>query len=308
MPLGVSEEATMRITIGTDGSAPSQLAVDLVASLPIPAGSTVHLVSAIWPHVLSMFTPGAVDDRSNIWIALEEELALAATHLRVPGRNVEYCVKVGRPSVVIGDVARAMDADLIVVGSRGAGPISSALLGSVSAEVVDDADLPVLVARRRRIENVVIAVDGSPNAQVAVDAVAAWPLFAGATISAVSVAQSEHFWESLAESEAYRSHSRDPFAAMTSAIEHRRITDDVVYALAAGGRSAEGFVVTGDPADQLTRFADDHDADLIVIGSRGCTGLRRFVLGSVSRKILMHAQCSVLIFPTPVHPDWVFQD
>jgi nucleotide-binding universal stress UspA family protein len=53
-----------------------------------------------------------------------------------------------------------------------------------------------------------------------------------------------------------------------------------------------------DPADALIAVAEQEDADLIVVGSRGMTGSRRFLLGSVPNKVSHHAPCSVLVVRT----------
>jgi nucleotide-binding universal stress UspA family protein len=62
---------------------------------------------------------------------------------------------------------------------------------------------------------------------------------------------------------------------------------------------AEALVEDGSPAHRLIEAAADWDADLIVVGSRGETGLERLLVGSVSRAVLYHAPCSVLIVPEP---------
>jgi nucleotide-binding universal stress UspA family protein len=54
-------------------------------------------------------------------------------------------------------------------------------------------------------------------------------------------------------------------------------------------------VVVGNPAVELVRIADEHSAGLIVVGSHGLSGIERFLLGSVSERVLRHAHCSVLI-------------
>ena len=54
-------------------------------------------------------------------------------------------------------------------------------------------------------------------------------------------------------------------------------------------------LVTGDPAEEIVRLANIHKADLIVIGSRGLTGMTRIVQGSVSSQVLEDANCSVLV-------------
>lgn len=54
-------------------------------------------------------------------------------------------------------------------------------------------------------------------------------------------------------------------------------------------------IVTGDPAEEIVRFAKIYNADLIVLGSRGLTGMKRILLGSVSSQIVEDAPCSVLV-------------
>jgi nucleotide-binding universal stress UspA family protein len=54
-------------------------------------------------------------------------------------------------------------------------------------------------------------------------------------------------------------------------------------------------VVTGEPAEEIVRLAHIHQADLIVIGNRGLTGLNRILQGSVSSQVVEDAHCSVLV-------------
>ena len=65
--------------------------------------------------------------------------------------------------------------------------------------------------------------------------------------------------------------------------------------LLAAGLSAEADRSEGDAATEILAAAAASDADLIVIGTHGRTGLARLVLGSVARNVLQHATCSVLI-------------
>jgi nucleotide-binding universal stress UspA family protein len=60
----------------------------------------------------------------------------------------------------------------------------------------------------------------------------------------------------------------------------------------------ETFAREGDPADAILDVAEEREADLIVIGHKGMTGARRFLLGSVPNKVSHHAPCSVLIVRT----------
>ena len=54
----------------------------------------------------------------------------------------------------------------------------------------------------------------------------------------------------------------------------------------------------GDPADAILDVAEEHEADLVVVGNKGMTGAKRFLLGSVPNKVSHHAPCSVLIIRT----------
>jgi len=78
----------------------------------------------------------------------------------------------------------------------------------------------------------------------------------------------------------------------------RRVCADAGSAERLGDLACETHVVPGDPCDALISVAEQVHADLIVVGNRGMTGLKRFVLGSVPNKISHHAPCSVLIANT----------
>ena len=65
----------------------------------------------------------------------------------------------------------------------------------------------------------------------------------------------------------------------------------------AGGPEG-GDTREGDPADAILDVAEEQNADLIVVGNKGMTGAKRFLLGSVPNKISHHAPCSVMIIRT----------
>src|SRR3954452_25053427 len=64
------------------------------------------------------------------------------------------------------------------------------------------------------------------------------------------------------------------------------------------GLSVERYAREGDPADAILDVAEEKNADLIVVGNKGMTGAKRFLLGSVPNKVSHHAPCSVLIIRT----------
>jgi nucleotide-binding universal stress UspA family protein len=68
--------------------------------------------------------------------------------------------------------------------------------------------------------------------------------------------------------------------------------------LEEAGVKVEIYAREGDPADAILDVAEEQDADLIVVGNKGMTGARRFLLGSVPNKVSHHAPCSVMIIRT----------
>lgn len=65
----------------------------------------------------------------------------------------------------------------------------------------------------------------------------------------------------------------------------------------AGVGEAQRRIVIGDPASEIITVASEIDADLIVIPSRGKTGLRRWMIGSVAERVVRHTPCPVLVLP-----------
>jgi nucleotide-binding universal stress UspA family protein len=68
--------------------------------------------------------------------------------------------------------------------------------------------------------------------------------------------------------------------------------------LADSGIDVETMALEGDPADAILDVAEEKEADLIVVGNKGMTGAKRFLLGSVPNKVSHHAPCSVMIIRT----------
>jgi len=73
---------------------------------------------------------------------------------------------------------------------------------------------------------------------------------------------------------------------------------DAAATAAAAGVPVQTFPRPGDPADAILDVAEERDADLIVVGNKGMTGAKRFLLGSVPNRVSHHAPCSVLIIRT----------
>jgi nucleotide-binding universal stress UspA family protein len=66
----------------------------------------------------------------------------------------------------------------------------------------------------------------------------------------------------------------------------------------AAGVNVNTHAIQGDPAEAILNVAEEQNADLVIIGNKGMTGAKRFLLGSVPDKISHHSPCSVLIVRT----------
>ncbi|HEX5014558.1 MAG TPA: universal stress protein [Candidatus Limnocylindrales bacterium] len=291
----------MRILLAHDGSGGAAKAAELVGALAWPEGSVVRVVSVIEPTMVGLTAwAGVVDYSAEADAQISEyykgELADTVARLSSPTRRVESAVLRGRPATAIVDDAKAFGADVIVVGSRGRGGIRSLVLGSVSSEVVDHAPCPVLVARQSTLSAVVLATDGSPPATLAQTLVSEWPIFEGVPVRVVSVADVPRPWDTGIAPTMYRqvveAYTKDLDEAKRQSQE---IAARTVEALRAAGREAVADARVGDAAGEIIAAAVESNAEMIVIGTRGHTGLTRLLLGSVARNVVHGSGASVLV-------------
>ena len=297
----------MRVVLATDGSAPAETALELARSIAWPRGTTIRVVSVIEPieTILSAaWTPALAQDieaqAEELLASAEVVLESAARQLAGSGVTVEREVIRGRPGSCIVEDATRFGADLIVIGSRGHGSISSMLLGSVSAEVADHAPCPVLVARLPRLTRLVLGADGSEYALAAEEWLKRWPIFGQAAIEVTSVAHVGAPWTSGLALSAYSGSAAEYADADRQVVaDHRQAAEEAAARLRSAGLRATARVAEGDAAHELIRVGAADAADAIVIGTHGRTGLARLIMGSVARNVMLHAHCSVLIVRKP---------
>ncbi len=141
-----------KILVATDGSGDSELAIERAIDLAQGTGAELHLVYVMvishWmvPDTLSESQYRRLkEDHQKVLDQQIEKIEstggeIAQAHLRTGRRADEEVIH----------LAEELEADLIVVGSRGAGTISRALMGSDSESIVRHAYIPVLVVRNRR--------------------------------------------------------------------------------------------------------------------------------------------------------------
>src|SRR4051812_18119201 len=139
---------------------------------------------------------------------------------------------------------------------------------------------------------IVVGTDGSETAAIAVGQAVELAQLGGATLHVV------HAYHQVNAMGAALGAIDSDAVSSALAEQGRAVCADAVAVAAAAGVTCEVHVVAGDPSDALVTVTDDVQADLLVVGNRGMTGMKRFVLGSVPNKISHHAHCSVLIVDT----------
>jgi nucleotide-binding universal stress UspA family protein len=144
-------------------------------------------------------------------------------------------------------------------------------------------------------ETIVVGTDGSDTARDALTRAIQLAASMGATLDIVSAYQP-------VSSARLQAESKETPEDMQWAISPTEEVDGILQA-AADAAAAAGIEVRthpreGDPADAILSVAEEQGADVIVVGNKGMTGTKRFLLGSVPNKISHHAPCCVLIAKT----------
>lgn len=298
----------MKLLIAYDGSGSADTALDDLQWAGLPAETEAIVIS-----VADIFMPcvgtsksdrlksamvshgsSAVDRRvEQVSRAFHEGCQWAAKaserlHAQFPTWNVQTEVRAQSPAWAIVEKADEWNPNLIVLGSHNRSALGRLFLGSISQTVVTEARCPVRIARSRLARDrspvqVLVAVDGSPGAALAVAEVAnrAWPPDTRAHLIAVidraMLTASEWTDQGFKDEKAW--------------IE--RIFATATEKLCACGLDVSEIVKEGDPREVLVEEADRLRSDCIFLGAKGLRRRKRFLLGSVSTAVVTRAQCSV---------------
>ena len=295
----------MRVIVGVDGSAGSIMGLDLIKAAGLPADTAFRVVavahgapgkSEIAIQEYAVGAPYGSDPRTAQLIT---SLQAATSVLEGAGyASVDSILLNGRAARAIVEEARAFGADLIVVGHRGRGALASRLLGSTSAEVIEHAGCAVLVARSAQLGPLMVATDGSESSRNSVATLAEWPILQGLPVTVVSVADVRMPIAIEVQAGLYEQIMKSYVESVEAArVECGAIAGAAAGVLQAAGRSATTEVLEGDPATAIVAAATAEKVALVVMGTRGRTGISQIALGSTARKVMLHASCSVLVVP-----------
>jgi nucleotide-binding universal stress UspA family protein len=272
------------IVVGVDGSPSAERALDWAVDQAVREGRQLTLANGVDPTGSGWVDPAGVDHRAVLDALSDDGVTLLdrtreRLTARAPQLTVHRAVWMADPRVAL--MRLAEDAAMVVVGSRGRGPVRSLLLGSVSAAVSRHAPCPVVVVRPEhpvdQRSGVVVGADGEAHSRVTVEF-------------------------------AYRQASLRGLPLAILACPTRSgpdVTDDDLrlWATAPLSGLAEKFpdvrvrleILPGLAADHLIRASER--MDLVVVGAHNRGPLATLVDGSVTRAVVEHARCPVAIVP-----------
>ena len=283
----------MRILCPIDGSAGAAAALDkLISSLDV-SGLNVDLLAVVDRRPAN---PGAVE-MAKAEAAAGEILASERARLERAGIEVEGAVRAGHPAEEIVAFATESQADLVVLGSRRSTEAGRGFTGSVANKVARHSPSSVLIARDGLpLRSIVLGYDASPDADAALSLLAGLPYRAAPRVAVCTVFDvATPFSSGIAptvRAAVWATRHEDLAEARRAAVA---IADEAAGRLREAGLAATAHAVHGRETEQLIVLAGEIAADLIAVGSRGLSGVERFLLGSTSGELVAVAPTSLLV-------------
>ena len=295
-----------KILVPLDGSELAERALEPASALARLVNGELLLMAVAVPEIIvaeygtvNVYHLGQALDRSHHELlgylqSVQQSIADSRCTVRV-------AVKDGDPASAIVDIVVEESTDLIVMSTHGRSGFTRWMMGSITTKVLHKAPCPVLAVRSAEpISRVLITLDGSELAEQALEPgfEVAKRLGAQVTLLTVQVEseidfagikQLEQVEKGLGKREQQRIYERDEQYLKNIADHYEAIN----------GLKTQISVADGPVAQAILHFADEWGADLIVMATHGRTGLRRWVYGSVTDKILGGAHCAMMIIRPP---------
>lgn len=282
----------MKVLVPTDGSVGAAAALDkLIGSLAGP-DLIVDLLAVVDRRTgpVTASAPGSEPEATDI-------LASERLRLEQAGIAPQVAMRTGHPAEEIVAYATSSGADLIILGSRPANGRGAGFSGSVASKVARYCPSSVLIARDgRSVHSVVLGYDASPDADEAMSLLTRLPFRARPQVAVCTVFDVPAPLSSgIAPTMLAQVRS-----ARHAELQEARLAAEAMASEAAGrlqvaGIRATAHAVHGRASERLTLLAGEIGADLIVVGSRGLSGVERFLLGSTSGELVALAPTSLMV-------------
>jgi nucleotide-binding universal stress UspA family protein len=295
----------MKLLLAVDDSVHSEKAVEALCHIEWIKGSELSILNVVKP--MEYLLPfGGSDDTEGKEAELTKargawlEQLSAKISAKLPALKVTHKVKFGDTRFVIINTAVSEGVDLIVMGSQGRTGVERLILGSVSCSVVEYAPCPVLIIKGEPstwgdFHKVFVAFDGSAYSHDAIDWICdrTWgpetKIHVVMTLPEFDTADAQNV--SQVESGVLKAQWT---IINTKAMEMLQEAADEI-GRTVGRENVTIESLPGDPRSELLKAATKFGAELIIMGSRGRTGLTKFLLGSVSLHLANHADVPIAI-------------
>ncbi len=305
----------MNVLLAVDESCDFRAAAQFLSRIQLPTDSDLYLL-----HVNALdewLRLGTAGRSLHIVEQIKMSRAAAAAKMRhvlsqmehaflKPSLAVHSFVTDGAPGAEILRIITEYHIDLVILGTRRRSKISSFLLGSVSEWVLNEAPCSVLVVRGKTRPkkstkglHILIATDGSSDAKEAIKFVEKLGFPASTVLTLLYVVRKKvHQTAQLVTTDGIQPATFRKLAEDLLKVRGRegaKLLETTRKALKRRELKIVENLAFGHEAEEILKAAKRTRADLVVMGSRGLTGLRRFLLGSVSNKVTRHAPGSVVV-------------
>jgi nucleotide-binding universal stress UspA family protein len=286
------------ILVPLDGTAQSNAALPLARIVAQTTGAPISLVRVVNPS----------EDLQAAQVL--EDLQRVAKELSAGTASVNCAVREGEETArEILDEIQQGSVELVIMCTRGRAGLERAVLGSVTQDVVANSRVPIMLLRPggRQITHIgklLVPVDGSPGATLALGTAARFAQVTGASIELLEVAMPVSMWMSTADAYAGMAYY-DPAWDEEALAAAQSYVDSLVARLRKANIAAEGAARQATVVPEaIVSAADASDADLIVMSTRALTGPARALLGSTADAVVRKARCPVLlIHRTPIRDE-----
>lgn len=280
------------ILVPTDGSDCAQAAVGYAADLARRYDARVHALCVVDSRTLEN-----APQYDQIKKEREEVAEKTCNDISVSGVAVEQAVRTDIPHKAILRYATEQDIDLIAMGTHGRTGVERYLLGSVTEKVVRLSDVPVLTVKAEDdgevtypYTDILVPTDGSEGSEAAIDPAVDVASTYDARLHALSVI------DTMAMGVDVRS------GAILEALEESAqsaVQTIEEQATQASVTAVETAIEHGNPYRGIRSYVEEHDIDLVVMGTHGRSGIERYLLGSVAEKTVRTSPVPVMTVRQP---------
>ena len=294
-----------KIIWATDGSKESERALDYAKYIAGKSGAEIVGVHVVPMPIQSLFN-NLSDSKAEIrkWrLRIENNAAKkfdeVKEELQKTGIKFDGVILKGVPSDRIKEFAKRRKADLIVMGKHGHGFFESMVAGSETVRVLKSSHVPVLAVKstnnkkKAEFKNILVPIDMSEQSDFALTYALEIAQIVGAKITVIFVLRLDMYAQDI------------PASALEIAIEQsEKLLNKRAAQIKQKFERRKGAsqnikmntkMIHGmSEAVTISQYAAKNNTDLIVIHTHGRTGISRFLLGSVTERVISSAQCSVI--------------